>query len=69
MSPIHRLDFRGGTRLDIAISSNLMVSDGKPLAGQRIAVEFTMPVYHNLTGTQLKKAWGLTFGWQYAFRL
>ena len=58
MSPSHRPDFRGGTQLHVAISSNLMVPNGKPLAGQRIAVEFTMPVYQNHTGTQLKKEWG-----------
>ena len=69
MSPSHRPDFRGGTRLDIAISSNLMMPAGNPLAGQRIAVEFTLPIYQNLTGTQLKNRWRLTFGWQYAFRL
>lgn len=69
MSPSHRPDFRGGTQLDVAISSNLMVPAGKPLAGQRLAVEFTMPVHQNLTGIQLKKRWILTFGWQYAIRL
>ena len=46
-----------------------MLPPGKPLAGQRIAVEFTMPVYQNLTGTQLKNTWSLILGWQYAFRL
>ena len=69
MSPSHRPDFRGGTRLDFAVSSNLMMPAGNPLAGQRIAVEFTLPIYQNLTGTQLKNRWRLTLGWQYAFRL
>ncbi|RKU06165.1 hypothetical protein C6503_26460 [Candidatus Poribacteria bacterium] len=69
MSPSHRPDFCGGTRLDIAVSSNLMMPAGNPLVGQRIAVEYTLPIYQNLTGTQLKNRWRLTFGWQYAFRL
>lgn len=69
MSPSHRPDFRGGTRLDVAISSNLMVPAGIPLAGHRIAVEFTIPAYQNLTGTQLQNAWDFTLGWQYAFHL
>lgn len=69
MSPSHRPDFRGGTRLDFAVSSNLMVPAGNPLAGQRIAVEYTLPIYQNFTGTQLKNRWRLTLGWQYAFRL
>lgn len=53
----------------MAISSNLMVPSGNPLAGQRLAVEFQMPIYQNLTGTQLKNRWRLILGWQYAFRL
>lgn len=69
MSPSHRSDFRGGTRLDVAVSSNLIVPSGNPLAGQRLAVEFQMPIYQNLTGTQLKNRWRLIVGWQYAFRL
>ena len=69
MSPSHRPDFRGGTKVDIAISSNLMVPAGTPLAGQRLAVEFAIPIYQNITGTQLKDTWSLTLGWQYAFHL
>ena len=69
MSPSHRPDFRGGTRLDVAVSSNLIVPSGNPLEGQRLAVEFQMPIYQNLTGTQLKNRWRLILGWQYAFRL
>lgn len=69
MSPSHRPDFRGGTQVDIAISSNLIVPAGTPLSGQRFAIEFSMPVYQNLIGTQLKNKWRLILGWQYAFRL
>ena len=67
-SPSHRPDFQGFNRLDIAISSNLIVPTGT-LAGQRLAIEFMLPVYQNLTGTQLKNTWKLVLGWQYAFRL
>lgn len=69
MSPSHHPDFRGGTWLDLAVSSNLIVPSGKPLAGQRLAIEFQMPIYQNLTGTQLKNRWRLTLGLQCAFRL
>lgn len=68
MSPSHRPDWRGGQRLDFAISSNLMVPTGT-FAGQRLAVEFQMPLYQNLNGTQLKTTWKLILGWQYAFHL
>lgn len=67
-SPSHRPDFQGSNRLDIAISSNLIVPTGT-LAGQRLAIEFILPVYQNFTGTQLKNTWKLVLGWQYAFRL
>ena len=67
-SPSHRPDFQGFNRLDIAISSNLIVPTGT-LTGQRFAIEFMLPVYQNLTGTQLKNRWKLVLGWQYAFRL
>jgi hypothetical protein len=67
-SPSHRPDFRGFNRLDIAISSNLIVPTGS-LVGQRLAIEFMLPVYQHLTGTQLKNTWKLVLGWQYAFRL
>ena len=64
------MDMQGlQTRLDFAISSNLIVPSRNPLAGQRLAVEFQMPIYQNLTGTQLKNRWRLLLGWQYAFRL
>ena len=67
-SPSHRPDFQGFNRLDIGISSNLIVPTGS-LAGQRLAIEFMLPVYQDLTGTQLKNRWKLVLGWQYAFRL
>ena len=67
-SPSHRPDFQGFNRLDIAISSNLIVPTGT-LTGQRLAIEFIAPIYQNLTGTQLKSRWKLVLGWQYAFRL
>ena len=68
MSPSHRPDWRGGQRLEIAISMNLLVPTGS-FAGQRLAVEFQMPLYRNLTGTQLKTTWRGILGWQYAFHL
>lgn len=67
-SPSHRPDFQGFNRLDVAISSNLIVPKGT-LAGHRLAIEFILPVYQNLTGTQLKNTWKLVLGWQYAFHL
>jgi hypothetical protein len=41
---------------------------GQTLRGQRLAVEFLMPIYQNLNGPQLEDDWKLVAGWQYAFR-
>ncbi|MCY3740447.1 MAG: transporter [Candidatus Poribacteria bacterium] len=68
MSPSHRSDFRGHTRLDFAVSCNLTVPTGT-FAGQRFAIEMQMPLYQNLNGIQLKSKWLLTLGWQYAFKV
>lgn len=68
MSPSHRPDFRGHTRLNFSISSNLIVPTGI-FSGQRFAIEFQMPFYQHLTGAQLKTTWHFTVGWQYAFKV
>ena len=68
MSPTHRPDFRGNTRLNFAVSSNLIIPMGT-LTGQRFAIEFQMPLYQNLTGTQFKTTWQLTTSWQYNFKV
>ena len=67
-SPNQRADFRGLSRLDVVVLSNMIVPISV-LAGQLLAIEFTLPIYQNLTGTQLKNSWKLALGWQYAFRL
>jgi len=52
MSPSHRPYFRGGTSVDMAISSNLIVPAG-PLAGHRLALSWcslsikTSPVHNS----------------------
>ncbi|MDE0427355.1 MAG: transporter [Candidatus Poribacteria bacterium] len=68
MTPSHRPDFRGSTRLDFAVSSNLIIPTGI-FTGQRFAIEFQMPLYQNLAGTQLKTISQLTIGWQYGFKV
>lgn len=67
-SPSHRSDYRGGTTVVIAFSSNLIVPTGV-LAGHRFAVEWMYPVYQNLSGIQLKNRWRFLLGWQYALHL
>ncbi len=59
-------DRRGGRRLDLALSANLLVRDGA-LRGHRFAVEAMRPVHQGLDGPQLEMAWRIAAGWQRAF--
>ncbi|MYE91259.1 transporter [Candidatus Poribacteria bacterium] len=69
MSPTMDPNLQGGTRVNLAAGVNFIVPDrfGSILAGQRLAVEFQMPVYQNLDGPQMALGWTIVAGWQYAF--
>ena len=71
MSPTMDPNLQGGTRANFAAGINFIVPDrfGSILAGQRLAVEFQMPVYENLDGPQMALGWRIVAGWQYAFGL
>ena len=71
MSPTMDPNLQGGTRADLVTGVNFIVPDrfGGILAGQRLAVEFQMPVYQNLEGPQMALRWTIIAGWQYAFGL
>lgn len=71
MSPTMDPNLQGGTRANLAGGINFIVPDrfGGILAGQRLAVEFQMPVYQNLDGPQMALGWTIVAGWQYAFGL
>lgn len=58
--------FQGGKKLDLALGVNMIGQNGF-IANQRIAVEFTLPVYQNLNGPQMKALSTWVIGWQYAF--
>ena len=61
---------QGGNRLDALIGINFVNQLGpKLLRGQRLAVEFGLPLYQDLNGPQLETDWVLLLGWQYAFKL
>ncbi len=66
MIPTARSDLRGGERIDALLGVNFTVPDGK-LAGNRLAIEFGIPVYQNLDGPQLETDYNLILGWQFAF--
>lgn len=57
---------RGGARMDVGWGVNFMVPSGF-FRNNRIAAEFTLPVYQDLDGPQLGSDWMFTTGWQWAF--
>lgn len=71
MSPTMDPNLQGGTRGSLAAGVNLIFPDRLDgiLAGQRLAVEFQMPIYQNLDGPQMALEWTIVAGWQYTFGL
>jgi hypothetical protein len=55
---------RGGTRFTLAPGLAL---DLPQLEGQRLSVEFGVPVHQDLDGPQLERDWTLEAGWQWEF--
>ena len=66
MVPTARVDLRGGKRVDAVIGLNYLHSSGI-LKGNRLAVEFGLPIYQYLDGPQLETDYRLMAGWQFAF--
>ena len=66
MVPTADPELRAGQRVELLLGTNFEVMQGQ-LKGQRLAVEFGLPVYQSLDGPQLETDWTLTAGWQYAF--
>jgi len=58
-------DRQKARRIDFGVGLNFS-ADGA-LAGHRLALEWTRPVYQKLDGPQLETDWTVTAGWQYAF--
>jgi hypothetical protein len=66
MVPTADPDRRGGERLDILVGINLYGRESW-YDGQRLAIEFGVPLYEALDSPQLEADWMLTAGWQYAW--
>ncbi len=66
MVPTARTDLRGGERVDALFGVNLYTPEGAA-AGNRLALEFGLPLYQHLDGPQLETDYRFTVGWQYAF--
>jgi len=62
MVPTADPHLRGGKRIDVGLGLNLLDREGD-FEGQRLYVEFAMPVYQSLDGPQLETDWTLQIGW------
>ncbi len=57
---------RGGRRVDLSVGMNFYIPYGK-FEGNRVALEFSLPVYQSLDGPQLETNWGFSAGWNWTF--
>ena len=66
MVPTADPDRRAGDRLDALAGFNWYAQEGA-LKGNRLALEFGVPVYEDLDGPALSTQWIATLGWQFSF--
>tara|TARA_B100000029_G_scaffold132543_1_gene126452 strand:+ start:8857 stop:9897 length:1041 start_codon:yes stop_codon:yes gene_type:complete len=65
MSPAFSKD-QGNRKINLLGGINFIVPKGE-LKGQRLALEYSVPIYQYYDGLQMKSDQMITFGWQYAF--
>jgi len=58
--------FRLNTRIDMLFDVELYTPSGK-WRGNRLGIEFGVPIYQNLEGPQLETDWIFSVGWQWIF--
>lgn len=56
----------GGQTIDAIVGINFVIPSGV-LKGNRLGIDFRVPIYQNLNGFQLETDYSLTAGWQWAF--
>ena len=66
MAPGARTDLQSSRRLEALAGLNYYRQQGY-FAGNRLAVEFGIPLYENLTGPQMSQEWRSVLGWQLSF--
>ena len=57
-------DLHGGERIEASIGLNISLKGIGPTTGNRLAVEYTEPLYQDLNGPQMERQSTLTIGWQ-----
>jgi hypothetical protein len=65
--PTKDVNAQGGKQVGLSLGLNLFAPNGA-LAGHRLSIEGTVPVYRNLNGPQLETDWQLRIGWQWIFK-
>lgn len=66
--PAANTALQGGTRVDLPVGMNVFFQEGL-LAGHRLGIEASFPVYEDLNGPQLEHDWTLTAGWEYLLEM
>lgn len=66
MSPSMDSHLQAGERIDVLVGVNFLMPSGI-LEGNRLALEFGVPVYERLDGPRLETDYRLVLGWQYVF--
>ena len=65
MSPVFSKD-QGHRKINFLAGINFIIPKGD-LKGQRLALEYSTPIYQYYDGLQMKSDQMVIFGWQYAF--
>ena len=66
MNPSFSKD-QGQKKINLSGGINFIVPKGE-LKGNRLAIEYSGPIYQYYDGLQMKSDWMITLGWQYAFK-
>jgi len=66
MSPAFSKD-QGLRKINLSGGFNFIIPRGE-LKGQRLALEYSGPIYQYYDGLQMKSDWKIILGWQYAFK-
>jgi hypothetical protein len=62
-SPANNTLAQAGWRVDLPVGLNFVMPDGR-FGGDRLGVEFLLPVHQDLDGPQFRHSWSIVAGWQ-----
>lgn len=62
-SPANNTLTQGGWRVDMPMGINVIMPPGR-FGGNRLGVDFAIPLHQDLDGPQLRQSWSVVVGWQ-----